>query len=187
MLRARLWSAKHLIRSTFFRIFSPSKEIPFREKWMFRLFRTRWSCNLGCRVGLPPWLAASLFYSISPGINLFFRYTSWAAGVCSTWAMNMVVVPTSSVTESWHRNQENFSTTREKKGSAIYGLSRVVCLRDISVKKSNLKRGHKLASFLLGSEANGIKPTRGYSSCFETGPLLSDFFLNSHQGYKITW
>ena len=98
----------------------------------------------------------------------------------------MVVVPTSSVTESWHRNQENFSTTREKKGSAIYGLSRVVCLRDISVKKSNLKRGHKLASFLLGSEANGIKPTRGYSSCFETGPLLSDFFLNSHQGYKIT-
>ena len=27
----------------------------------------------------------------------------------------MVVVPTSSVTESWHRNQENFSSTREKK------------------------------------------------------------------------
>ena len=85
MLRARLWSAKHLIRSTFFRIFSPSKEIPFREKWMFRWFRTRWSCNLGCRVGLPPWLAASLFYSISPGINLFFRYTSWAAVVHERW------------------------------------------------------------------------------------------------------
>ena len=41
----------------------------------------------------------------------------------------MVVVPTSSVTESWHRNQENFSTTREKKGSAIYGLSRRVLER----------------------------------------------------------